>query len=424
MSRETVKEYAAARVEVVRHRVWLIILQLVTGLIAAGIAVRVLAHRGWRHFQLDVLRPVGKFLAPIWAPVGAAIAVAWAKMEPVRAWVARVWHKIPSLVKPTILVGIIVSILIGAASFLPGGRSNAFPRTGQSERELQKVKVDKTTKDDLAKALDRASTEWEESQVLKLAKAKEAQAQKQLSAAESAIKKAQSTSEMLKAWQKKVDAQKENLAAAKDAVKALKAQLAQEEKDAAAAKEASSKPAPKPAPKPATSKPAGPYHNYTVKAGDTVSAIASLYGTSVEDIAALNNLGADYLINVGQVLKVNGTAPTTPAPSTPKPAPSTKVTSGSPQEIAKSLLSNYGWGQDQFQYVDYIFTHESGWNPWAVNPSSGAYGIPQANPAGGQGYPYELGDAYSQIVWGLNYIQSRYGTPYQAYQFWLSHNWY
>lgn len=427
MSRETIKQYAAARVGVAARRTWLFILQAVTLLISAGITVRVLTRRGWRHIELSVLRPAGKFLGPIVKPVGKALAVAWGKLAPVRSRIAAVWHKLPALAKPSVLAGLVISILIGLAPFLPGSGTNTIGKPKKPPvAELNKTNLDQSTKNDLSKALQNASTPWEANQVLKLAKAKEAQAQKALSRAQSAIKQAKTTNQMLNAWKDKVAAQKKELAAAQQGVKALKEQLAKEQAQASADKQASKKPAPKPKPKPkpATSKPAGPYHNYTVKAGDTVSAIASAYGTSIEDIAALNNLGSDYLISVGQVLKVNGTAPATaPKPSAPK-APSSPVTTGSPQAIAKSLLSNYGWGQDQFQYVDYIFTHESGWNPWAVNPSSGAYGIPQANPSGGAGHPYQLGDAYAQIVWGLNYIRDRYGTPYNAYLFWIAHNWY
>ncbi|MBN8867517.1 MAG: hypothetical protein J0H98_08180 [Solirubrobacterales bacterium] len=74
-----------------------------------------------------------------------------------------------------------------------------------------------------------------------------------------------------------------------------------------------------------------------------------------------------------------------------------------------------------------LWTRESGWNPAARNPSSGAYGIPQALPASKMG-PAAQGTgpaaAKAQIAWGLNYIKERYGTPSAALAFHNSHNWY
>lgn len=52
---------------------------------------------------------------------------------------------------------------------------------------------------------------------------------------------------------------------------------------------------------------------YTVKSGDTLSAIAFTYDVSVEQIAAANNLTSPYTIFVGQVLCIpaSSTTPTT-----------------------------------------------------------------------------------------------------------------
>ena len=55
---------------------------------------------------------------------------------------------------------------------------------------------------------------------------------------------------------------------------------------------------------------------YTVKAGDTVSAIAARHGLATASVLALNGLGWKSLIFPGQVLKLtSGTV--SPAPSTP-----------------------------------------------------------------------------------------------------------
>lgn len=50
---------------------------------------------------------------------------------------------------------------------------------------------------------------------------------------------------------------------------------------------------------------------YIVKAGDTLSAIASKYNTTVAKLASINNISNPNLISVGQVLKLKGEATTT-----------------------------------------------------------------------------------------------------------------
>ena len=56
---------------------------------------------------------------------------------------------------------------------------------------------------------------------------------------------------------------------------------------------------------------------YTVQAGDTLSAIARQYGTTVEELVRLNGLENPNLILVGQVLKVPGGESPSPAPAVP-----------------------------------------------------------------------------------------------------------
>lgn len=47
---------------------------------------------------------------------------------------------------------------------------------------------------------------------------------------------------------------------------------------------------------------------YTVKAGDTLSGIASMYGTTYQHLAEINGISNPNVIHVGQVLKIDGTA--------------------------------------------------------------------------------------------------------------------
>lgn len=87
--------------------------------------------------------------------------------------------------------------------------------------------------------------------------------------------------------------------------------------------------------------------------------------------------------------------------------------SGTPQQIAATLVAQRGWDSSQFTCLDELWTRESGWNVYADNPSSGAYGIPQALPGSkmaSAGADWQT-DARTQIEWGLGYIAASYGTP-------------
>ncbi len=84
-------------------------------------------------------------------------------------------------------------------------------------------------------------------------------------------------------------------------------------------------------------------------------------------------------------------------------------------------LRQLGGDTGQMQCLDALWTQESNWDPYAVNHSSGAYGIPQSL---GHGHPFALGDWRAQIRWGLGYIHSRYGSPCAAWSHEQNANWY
>lgn len=98
-----------------------------------------------------------------------------------------------------------------------------------------------------------------------------------------------------------------------------------------------------------------------------------------------------------------------------------------PREIARQIMANkYNWGDDQFSCYNSIIMRESKWNPYADNPHSSAYGIPQALPGSKMasfGSDWRTNPA-TQIRWGLDYVHDRYGTPCQAWGFKRSHGWY
>jgi hypothetical protein len=100
--------------------------------------------------------------------------------------------------------------------------------------------------------------------------------------------------------------------------------------------------------------------------------------------------------------------------------------SGSPQQIAMAMLGSFGWSSSQFSCLDSLWSHESGWNVSAANPSSGAYGIPQALPGSKMATagPEWQTNAATQIKWGLGYIRGSYGSPCGAWAHEESSGWY
>ncbi len=97
-----------------------------------------------------------------------------------------------------------------------------------------------------------------------------------------------------------------------------------------------------------------------------------------------------------------------------------------PRDIARALLSTFGWDDDQFGCLDSLWTRESNWNVHADNPSSSAYGIPQALPGSkmsSAGADWAT-NPVTQIKWGLGYIEDRYGSPCSAWGHSQSHGFY
>lgn len=101
--------------------------------------------------------------------------------------------------------------------------------------------------------------------------------------------------------------------------------------------------------------------------------------------------------------------------------------SGNARGIAASMAAErYGWGGDQFSCLNSLWMRESGWNVQASNPSSGAYGIPQALP-GSKMSAYGSdwrNNPVTQIQWGLAYIKGSYGSPCGAWGAFQSKGWY
>lgn len=114
------------------------------------------------------------------------------------------------------------------------------------------------------------------------------------------------------------------------------------------------------------------------------------------------------------------------APKTPT-SPSTGVKLASPEEskayAMQTMQEKYNWGSDQYDCLVSLWNKESGWRVNADNPTSSAYGIPQALPGKKMGPGWQT-DAHVQINWGLKYIENRYDTPCGAWSAFKKKGWY
>lgn len=107
-----------------------------------------------------------------------------------------------------------------------------------------------------------------------------------------------------------------------------------------------------------------------------------------------------------------------PAP-TPTAAPQPEPVVATPQP--PPAVTNCG----SDPYMAYIYQKESGCRTNAVNASSGAYGICQSLPAGkmaSAGADWQT-NWETQNRWCISYAISRYGSPQNAYQFWINNHW-
>lgn len=116
-----------------------------------------------------------------------------------------------------------------------------------------------------------------------------------------------------------------------------------------------------------------------------------------------------------------GTGSTTP--STAAATIGTTVPAGEMQQWAHDYLLSNGYTEEDFTATVYIISHESGWNVSATNPSSGAYGLPQALPGSkmvSAGADWAT-NYQTQLKWFWGYCAQRYGSIQGAYAYWLAH---
>lgn len=96
-------------------------------------------------------------------------------------------------------------------------------------------------------------------------------------------------------------------------------------------------------------------------------------------------------------------------------------------ECNRALARHLGITGSAYSCANALYQRESGWEETARNPSSGAYGIPQALPPGKMGAK-ALGAGWraakAQLKWGWRYVKERYGGYCAAWAFWQRNRWY
>ena len=110
-------------------------------------------------------------------------------------------------------------------------------------------------------------------------------------------------------------------------------------------------------------------------------------------------------------------ATTTDVSASPVPVAATPAPTYSSHS---DMMAAAGIAAGDYGAVEYIVSHESGWNPDATNASSGAHGLPQALPYSKTGCGWS--DAVCQLQWADGYAKGRYGSWQAAYQFWSVHH--
>ncbi|KXT84990.1 aggregation-promoting factor [Streptococcus panodentis] len=152
--------------------------------------------------------------------------------------------------------------------------------------------------------------------------------------------------------------------------------------------------------------------SYTVKSGDTLSAIASSHHTTVDAIAAKNKLSDINLIAVGQVLELDS-AETAAAPAAETPTATAASEMGSSAADASSGLN----AQDA-EAKEWIAQKESGGSYTAQNGQY--YGRYQLTITYLNG---DLSEANQEKA-ANEYVVNRYGSWTAAKDFWLANGWY
>jgi hypothetical protein len=92
------------------------------------------------------------------------------------------------------------------------------------------------------------------------------------------------------------------------------------------------------------------------------------------------------------------------------------------QALGQQMAAASGWTGSEWQALHQLWDRISGWQTTAQNTATGGYGIPGAKPGSAMaaaGADWATNPA-TQIVWGIGYIRSTYGTPSAAYAHYIA----
>lgn len=145
------------------------------------------------------------------------------------------------------------------------------------------------------------------------------------------------------------------------------------------------------------------------------------YGTSaVRQAGSAGQEVITYQINLQNGQEVNRTAIQTVVT---QQAVTQIVAKGVNLGGIKGDMALAGIAPGDYNYVDYIVSHESNWNPQARN-ASGAYGLCQALPGSKMASAGSdwASNPVTQLRWCDGYAKGHYGSWHAAYNFWVSHH--
>lgn len=154
--------------------------------------------------------------------------------------------------------------------------------------------------------------------------------------------------------------------------------------------------------------------NQELMAKATAEAEFKLPSLEVSELQKPAEVATQSQNSSGSASSSSGGSVSAPPAGTPDP--------GSAQAIARSYVQN----DSEYSCLVALWNRESGWNTYAMNPSSGAYGIPQSLPGSkmaSAGADWQT-NPDTQIRWGLGYIQGRYGSPCAAWAHSEAVGWY
>ncbi|VED68110.1 MULTISPECIES: LysM peptidoglycan-binding domain-containing protein [Streptococcus] len=152
--------------------------------------------------------------------------------------------------------------------------------------------------------------------------------------------------------------------------------------------------------------------SYTVKSGDTLSAIAKEKNTTVDAIAKKNKISNVNLITVGQVLEIEDEKATT---NTTEQAATSKANT---TQATTTVSASNGLSAEDAAAKEWIAQKESSGSYTAQNGQY--YGRYQLSLSYLNG---DLSEANQEKV-ANQYVVNRYGSWSEAKNFWLANGWY